>query len=99
MQPEPVVVQSLLGRRAHQRDCVSMANELRQLRVVPKPQREHVGLGFALDKDDTGDDLVSPCFSSRVQFMLRFTKGRNKKVYYAPLPYLRCMSPPGRGYS
>jgi hypothetical protein len=34
--------QSLFGRRAHQRDCISMANKLRQLRVVPKSQREHV---------------------------------------------------------
>ena len=33
---------SLISRRAHQRDCGSMANKLGQLRVVPKPQREHV---------------------------------------------------------
>ena len=32
------------GRRAHQRDCRTMANKLGQLRVVPKPQREHVAV-------------------------------------------------------
>jgi hypothetical protein len=33
---------SLFGRRAHQRDCRTMAHKLWQLRIVPKPQREHV---------------------------------------------------------
>ena len=41
--------QSLVGRRAHQRDCVSMANKLGQLRVVPKPQREHVATTLQYD--------------------------------------------------
>ena len=35
---------SLLSRRAHQRNCVSMANKLGQLRIVPKPQCEHVAV-------------------------------------------------------
>ena len=42
--------QSLFGRRAHQRDGVAMANKFRQLRVVPKPQREDV----AVARDDDG---------------------------------------------
>ena len=40
--PSQGAVQSLFGRRAHQRDCGPMANKLGQLRVVPKPQREHI---------------------------------------------------------
>ena len=39
--PGPPTI-SLFSRRAHQRDCGPMANKLGQLRVVPKPQREHV---------------------------------------------------------
>jgi hypothetical protein len=31
-------------------------------------------------------------------FAARYNE-RRKKVYYATLPYLRCMSPPERGYS
>lgn len=42
VQPEPESGQWLFGRRAHQCDCVSVANKFRQLRVVAKPQREHV---------------------------------------------------------
>ena len=34
--------QSLFSRRAHQRNGGPMANKLGQLRVVPKPQGEHV---------------------------------------------------------
>jgi hypothetical protein len=41
-QPEPRVGQSLFSRRAHQRDRGAMAHKLWQLRIVPKPQREHV---------------------------------------------------------
>jgi hypothetical protein len=64
-------VQSLFSRRAHQRDCVSMPHEFRQLRVIPKPQREHVAVasdddgfppavfqGFLGDDEMTGRDLV-----------------------------------------
>ena len=35
-------VQSLFSRWAHQRDRGTMASKLWQLRVVPKPQRQHV---------------------------------------------------------
>jgi hypothetical protein len=61
----------LFGRRAHQRDCGSMAHKLGQLRVVPKPQREHVTVasdddgfpppvveGFLGDDEMTRRDLV-----------------------------------------
>ena len=37
-------VQSLFSRRAHQRDRRTMTSKLWQLRVVPKPQREHVAI-------------------------------------------------------
>ena len=40
--PSQRPIHTLFSRRAHQRDCVAMAHKLGQLRVIPKPQREHV---------------------------------------------------------
>src|SRR5271155_3923376 len=66
MRPELKTVQSLLGWRAHQRDCVSMASKLGQLRIVPKPQCEHVAVASdndcfppAVFKSFMGDDEVT----------------------------------------
>ena len=60
------VVQSLFSRRAHQRDRRAMASKLWQLRVVPKPQRQHVagaseddGLPPAILKRLLGDDEMA----------------------------------------
>lgn len=57
---------SLLSRRAHQRECGSMARELGELRVITKPQREHVagstdddGFPPAVFKRLLGDDEVT----------------------------------------
>ena len=59
-------VQSLFGRRAHQRDRRTMASKLGQLRIVPKPQRKHVagasehdGFPPAILKRLLGDDEMA----------------------------------------
>ena len=62
-------------------------------------QQEHRGWtatndwGCSLDKDDTDADWFRRVLAVEFDFAAR------SKILLCDLPYLRCMSPAGRGYS